>query len=127
MLLGGVDSGKVRLWMTDPAGVYTEWKAAAVGRSAKNVQTFLEKQWKQGLDKEEAVKLSVRALLEVVQMGASYLEVVVLEPSEERAGHATVTRLPADDVARLVQMVEQEKAQEAERKKQQAGMASDSA
>ena len=62
---------------TDPAGVYTEWKANAIGRNAKTVREFLEKNWTAETVATEAgaVKLAVKALLEVVQLGGKNLEV----------------------------------------------------
>ena len=43
LLTGFDDDGSPHLYQTDPAGVYTEWKANAIGRNAKTVREFLEK------------------------------------------------------------------------------------
>merc|ERR1712228_923741 len=45
LLTGFDDDGTPHLYQTDPAGVYTEWKANAIGRNAKTVREFLEKNW----------------------------------------------------------------------------------
>jgi 20S proteasome subunit alpha 4 len=62
---------------TDPAGIYSEWKANAIGRSAKTVREFLEKNYSTEPDTSEhdTIKLAIKALLEVVQQGGKNLEV----------------------------------------------------
>ena len=54
------------MYQTDPAGVYTEWKANAIGRNAKTVREFLEKNFpNEGAETEhDTIKLAVKALLE---------------------------------------------------------------
>ncbi len=59
-----------RLYQTEPSGIYYAWKACSIGRSAKTVREFLEKNYKDAMDKQETVKLAVKSLLEVVQTGA---------------------------------------------------------
>ena len=58
--------------------MYTEWKANAIGRNAKTVREFLEKNWtaETVADEAGAVKIAVKALLEVVQLGGKNLEVL---------------------------------------------------
>ena len=67
------DDGTPHLYQTDPAGVYTEWKANAIGRNAKTVREFLEKNFPsndvQNVTEHDTIKLAVKALLEVVQLG----------------------------------------------------------
>ncbi|KXS11045.1 proteasome-domain-containing protein [Gonapodya prolifera JEL478] len=78
-LIIGFDLDKTpRLYQTDPSGIYSEWKANAIGRSAKTVREFLEKNYKEDASRDEAVKLAVRSLLEVVQTGAKNIEVAVM-------------------------------------------------
>merc|ERR1712062_757437 len=54
LLTGFDDDGTPHLYQTDPAGVYAEWKANAIGRNAKTVREFLEKNWTvEAVDTEE--------------------------------------------------------------------------
>merc|ERR1711976_10382 len=71
-LITGFDmDGTPHLYVTDPSGTYTEWTANATGRSAKTVREFLEKHYSEDdvADEHGAIKLAVKALLEVVQSG----------------------------------------------------------
>lgn len=65
-LIMGFDSDKVpKLYQTDPSGVYSAWKANAIGRSSKTVREFLEKNYKEDMNRDETVKLAIKSLLEV--------------------------------------------------------------
>lgn len=94
--------GAPHLLQTDPAGVYLEWKANAIGRNSKSVREYLERAYNEeavasdrGLSCNFAsslytisrtipvlstgtLKLALRALLEVVQSGAKNVEVALL-------------------------------------------------
>lgn len=59
-----------RLYQTEPSGMYSAWKANAIGRSSKTVREFLEKNYKDDMSQEESIKLTIKSLLEVVQTGA---------------------------------------------------------
>jgi 20S proteasome subunit alpha 4 len=48
------------------------------GRNEKAVREFLEKNWTEALGEEEAVRLTIRALLEVVDSGSKNMEVAVM-------------------------------------------------
>merc|ERR1712018_336024 len=80
LLTGFDDDGTPHLYQTDPAGIYSEWKANAIGRSAKTVREFLEKNYSaEAVETEhETIKLAVKALLEVVQLGGKNLEIAVM-------------------------------------------------
>ena len=61
-IIGGVGAdGKPQLWTTDPSGVYSAWKANAVGRNSKSLLELLEKQYREGCSEAEALKVSERA------------------------------------------------------------------
>mmetsp|Transcript_8807 Transcript_8807/g.6164 ORF Transcript_8807/g.6164 Transcript_8807/m.6164 type:complete len:251 (-) Transcript_8807:71-823(-) len=68
------------LYQTDPAGTYSSWRAQVIGgRNAKSLREFLEKNYNDDLGEKEAVKLSVQALLEVVDSGAKNMEICVVK------------------------------------------------
>ena len=54
-------------------------KANAIGRSSKTVREFLERNYKNGMTRDETIKLTIKSLLEVVQTGAKNIEIAILE------------------------------------------------
>ena len=54
-------------------------KANAIGRSSKTVREFLERNYKDGMTRDETIKLTIKSLLEVVQTGAKNIEIAILE------------------------------------------------
>ncbi|XP_076057136.1 proteasome alpha4 subunit [Oratosquilla oratoria] len=114
-LITGFDmDGTPHLYLTDPSGTYTEWLANATGRSAKTVREFLEKHYKEEAVAEEegAIKLAVRALLEVVQSGAKNVEVAIMKHNQP------MKMLDVESLEKIVEEIEKEKEEEAEKKKQ---------
>ncbi|PWN46223.1 putative PRE6-20S proteasome subunit [Ceraceosorus guamensis] len=100
-----------RLYMTEPSGMYSAWKAVAIGRSSKTVREFLEKNWAEDLDKEATIKLAVKSLLEVVQTGAKNIEIAIME------GFGKVRNLELSEVEAVVTQIEAEKEADAERRR----------
>ena len=71
-LITGFDyDGTPRLYQTDPSGTYHEWKANAIGRNAKTVREFLEKNY--AADKVasegETVKLAIKVETGLLECG----------------------------------------------------------
>lgn len=61
LLIGGVN-GDPRLFETDPSGTVREWRAHAIGRGSKDSRKFLFDEYKEGMTKEKAIDLAIRAL-----------------------------------------------------------------
>jgi len=79
MLAGFSAEGKPQLYLTDPAGIYSEWKANAIGgRNEKAVNEYLEKNWQADLSEEDSVRTTIKALLEVVDSGAKNMEIAIM-------------------------------------------------
>lgn len=102
------------MYQTEPSGIYYEWKANSTGRSAKTVKEFLEKYYtdEEVANEKGAVKLAIRALLEVVQSGHKNLEVAVMRRNEP------MRMLAPEEIDVYVTDIEKEKEEEAEKKKQ---------
>ena len=61
MLAGFSAEGQPKLFLTDPAGIYSEWKASAIGgRNEKAVSEFLEKNWAQDMNEVDSIKVTVK-------------------------------------------------------------------
>jgi len=114
ILIVGFDSdGLPHLYQTDPSGTYHEWKADAIGRSAKSVREFLEKHYTEEIvaSDEETIKLALKALLEVVQSGSKTMEVAIMKRGEP------LQMLDSNVIEKYIQIIEKEKEAEAEKKK----------
>ncbi|WWC62374.1 uncharacterized protein I303_104970 [Kwoniella dejecticola CBS 10117] len=112
-----------RLYQTEPSGIYSAWKACAIGRASKTVREFLEKNYTEELSRDEAIKLTVKSLLEVVQTGAKNIEISVMER------YGVISNLEQSEIEKIVATIESEKEAEAEKKRAriaatQAGQAS---
>lgn len=63
------------------------------------------------MDREETIRLSIKSLLEVVQTGAKNIEIAIMAPGKP------IEMLPMDDIETYVKAIEQEKKEEAAKKK----------
>ena len=103
MITGFSADGSPQLYLTDPAGTFSAWKANAIGgRNEKAVSEFLEKSWTQGLSEDEAVRLAVKALLEVVDSGSKNMEVAIM-----RRG-SPVVMMAEDALQTVIEEIEKE-------------------
>uniref|UniRef100_A0AAZ3QI55 Proteasome subunit alpha type n=1 Tax=Oncorhynchus tshawytscha TaxID=74940 RepID=A0AAZ3QI55_ONCTS len=113
LIVGFDNDGTPRLYQTDPSGTYHAWKANSIGRSAKTVREFLEKNYTDEAiaTDNEAIKLAIKALLEVVQSGGKNIELAVIRRNQP------LKLLESKEIETLVAEIEKEKEEEAEKKK----------
>eukprot|EP00953_Heterococcus_sp_UTEX-ZZ885_P042494 21585-Heterococcus_DN1.PRE.2 len=103
MLAGFGTDGAPQLYQTDPAGTYSEWKANAIGgKSSKNMREFLEKNCEDGMSESQAIKLCVKALLEVVDSGAKNMEICLIRRDQ------AIEMLSEEGLDAVVQQIEVE-------------------
>ncbi|XP_035403856.1 proteasome subunit alpha type-7 [Cygnus olor] len=113
-LIVGFDfDGTPRLYQTDPSGTYHAWKANAIGRGAKSVREFLEKNYTdEAIETDDlTIKLVIKALLEVVQSGGKNIELAVMRRDQP------LKILSPEEIEKYVAEIEKEK-EENEKKKQ---------
>ncbi|KAI9595411.1 nucleophile aminohydrolase [Syncephalis fuscata] len=115
---GGVRPFGISTLIIDPAGTYSAWKANAIGRSSKTVREFLEKNHQEDMSSEDAIKLTVKSLLEVVQTGSKNIEIALMTAGQE------IRHLDQSEVEAIVAEIEREKEAEAERKRLRPGTSS---
>lgn len=103
------------LYQTEPSGVYTEWKANAIGRSSKTLRELLEKKYEADMDRDQTIRLAVKCLLEVVQTGTQNIELAIMHPGKK------VEYLEEESLKKFVDEIEAEKAAEEAEKKRKSG------
>lgn len=91
------------------------YQANATGRNSKTVREFLEKNYDEEQSDDDAVKLTVRALLEVVESGSKNIEIAVLRRGQSLA------YMSEEEVEAMVAQIEKEKQEDEARKKKKSG------
>lgn len=112
-LIVGFDPDDVvpKLYQTEPAGIYTSWKANSIGKSSKTVREFLERNYKENMERNDTIKLTIKSLLEVIQTGAKNIEIAVMSAGKR------IEFLNVDDIDAIIKEISMEKEQDAARKK----------
>jgi len=67
LLIGGVDERGPQLYATDPSGTYTEWQANAIGAGQETAMTTLQEQYHSTMSLEEAEKMILQTLKNVME------------------------------------------------------------
>ncbi len=82
ILFGGVDTTGSKLFVTEPSGIYFEYKATSIGEGAPIVKKFLEENYKHDISVEQSIKLGLTALKKT--LGSKF--------KKERIDIATITK-----------------------------------
>ena len=99
LVVGFDNLGQPQLFLTEPSGSFSAWKAHSIGKNSKTVTEFLESNYVESCSNEEALRLAVQALLQVVESGSTNIEVAVMLKSG-------LQLLPDDIVQSLIKEVE---------------------
>jgi proteasome alpha subunit len=65
ILFAGVNEHP-QLYVTDPTGIFFEYKATAIGEGEAEIKEFLDKNYRENLNVEDGIKLAVKALKKVL-------------------------------------------------------------
>jgi len=84
ILMAGVDYDGPQLYQLDPSGVYHEWKATAIGKNGPNAKVFLEKRYKDNLDRDDAIHIALLALKDGFEgtMNSKNVEIGYIDSSD---------------------------------------------
>jgi proteasome alpha subunit len=62
LIFGGIDLKRHSLIATDPSGSYRGYKATAIGRNSEKAKKVLQDQYRENLNLDEAIALSIEAI-----------------------------------------------------------------
>lgn len=105
LLLIGVDKLGKRLFETDPSGAVDEWYAAAIGGGKNEAEEVLLKDWKKGMSRTDAIKLALKALLQVgdKKISKETIDVAYIEEKKK------FTKLPKDKLENYIKDLTEKK------------------
>ncbi len=107
-IIAGFDEGKnePKLYLTDPSGQVTMWKAGAIGKNSDKILGILEEKYKDNMSEDEALKCTIDAMLKYVEARSNNMEVAVIKPGNQ------FTIVPDDKVEKIIKSVESTKKKE---------------
>jgi len=95
-----------QLYVSDPSGNYSGWKATAIGQNFQSAQSALKSDYKEDLSWEDSLKLSIKTLvraMDTASPSAKKIEIQVLQRIDGRV----VQRVLSDaDVTTLIESVQ---------------------
>ena len=62
LLVAGVDEDGIKLFLTDPTGLYYQYKAAVIGEGEADIQEILAKEYKDSITVKDALSLAANAI-----------------------------------------------------------------
>lgn len=97
LLIAGADEEGVSLYMTDPVGVYNQYRAAAIGEKQDEAEEIFRKEWKANLNHEQGLKLAFSVLKRVLVDGI-VSERIDGAYVDKKTGK--ITRLTSEEIAK---------------------------
>lgn len=68
LLIAGIDEKGPQLYQTDPSGTYLKWEARAIGSAAEGAQGYIQDSYNPDMSIDEAKKLALQVLKNVMEM-----------------------------------------------------------
>ena len=91
-----------QLYMTDPAGSCSRWKAHAIGRNSKNLKSYLEKHYEDDLTEDQTIRLAIETLLESVE-SEKHIEICIQRFGQEPQN------MKSEDIERIVKQIREQR------------------
>lgn len=66
IIFGGIDDKTPRLFVTDPTGIYFEYKATAIGEAEAEIKEILIKRYKETITIDDGIKLCIEILKKIL-------------------------------------------------------------
>ena len=92
LLIAGVDKDGPKLYETDPSGALFGYKATSIGAGKEAVMEILEAEWKEGMKKEDALALGLKALQKANEEPLNPLSVEIGIKQKSRKFHKYSTK-----------------------------------
>lgn len=79
LIIGGIDKIDKRVFLVDPSGTFTEYKAIAIGMFNETVVEILEKEYKEDMSVEEGVRFGIDVIRRAFEKNKENFDIRRLE------------------------------------------------
>lgn len=95
VLLAGIDETGIKLFETDPTGIYFQYKATVIGEGETEIEKILHKEYNDNITIEEALKLAIRSLIKVMDEAfeAERIDAAFLTTQEKKFERVSVEKI----------------------------------
>jgi len=101
LIIGGVDNSGVRLFETDPTGIFFEYKATSIGEGETVIDEILRNEYKESMTVKDGMKLAIKALYKALEdLDAKRLDVAYID-----AKTRMYTKVPMKEIEEVVSSV----------------------
>lgn len=100
LLVGGVEEdGSIKLFLTEPYGLYYQYKAVVIGEGEAEIDAILQKKYKANLSLDEGMKLGLSAMKEFLgtEFNVERVDVVYVDVKNKRW-----TKLSDDELKKIL-------------------------
>jgi len=100
LLVGGVEEdGTVKLFLTEPYGLYFQYRAAAIGEGEAEVEDFLQKKYRENITVDEGLKLGLQAMKDYLKEAFNVQRV---DAAYIKANKQRFTKLTDNEIKNLI-------------------------
>jgi proteasome alpha subunit len=100
MLVGGVENnGEIKLFLTEPYGLYFQYKAAVIGEGEAEIEPELQKRYKGNLGVDEGIQLGLSLLKGFLKTDFNYdrIDAIQISVKDKR-----FRKLPVEELKKLM-------------------------
>ena len=81
LLIAGIDESGMKLFETDPTGIFYQYRASVIGEGETEIEEILHKEYKETMTLDEGLKLCVKALKKVLDsnFGVERIDAAIID------------------------------------------------
>jgi len=113
LLIAGADESEVKLFETDPTGIYFQYKATAIGEGEMEVKNILLKEYKESMTIDDGLKLALSALKRVISEGFDSDRIDSVYITNEKK---TYEKMPKERIAKVLSILDGKDSKESKKK-----------
>ncbi|MFH1072918.1 MAG: archaeal proteasome endopeptidase complex subunit alpha [Nanoarchaeota archaeon] len=99
LLIAGIDEDGMKLFETDPTGLFYQFKATAIGEGETDIDEILHNEYRDGMTMDEALVLAIKALKKVLdtKINAERIDTAFISDKKR-----LMEKVPKDKIRKLL-------------------------